>query len=73
MYEMHPSEMKNLALVAAAAAERDGFEATAEAWAKIAKDCALEATAFVALGSGTLSLSSGSTSLEAVVALLSLF
>ena len=30
MFEMHPSEMKNLALVAAAAAERDSFNAKAE-------------------------------------------
>jgi hypothetical protein len=70
--EMHPSEMKNLALAAAAAAERAGFEATAKAWAEIAKDSALEANALVALASGTLSLYSGRDSLETIVELLSL-
>lgn len=68
---MHPSEMKNLALAAAAAAERDGFEATAKAWAEIAKDCSLDATALVVLASGTLSLNSGGTSLETIAALFS--
>jgi hypothetical protein len=40
---MHPSEMKNCALVAAARAERDGFTATAEALKLLASACALEA------------------------------
>jgi hypothetical protein len=40
---MHPSEMKNYALVAAVSAEREGFFATAEALLALAKMCALEA------------------------------
>lgn len=47
MLEMHPSELKNIALTAAATAERDGFNGTAEAWAQIARICALEAIALV--------------------------
>jgi hypothetical protein len=47
MLEMHPSELKNIALTAAAAAERDGFTGTAEAWAQIARICALEANSLV--------------------------
>jgi hypothetical protein len=47
MFEMHPSELKNIALTAAAAAERDGFTGTAEAWAQIARKCALEANVLV--------------------------
>ncbi len=40
---MHPSELKNQALVAAAMAERDGFAATAEAFQLLAIACATEA------------------------------
>jgi hypothetical protein len=40
---MHPSEMKNCALVAAARAAKDGFTATAEALTLIASACASEA------------------------------
>lgn len=40
---MHPSELKNQALVAAAMAERDGFQATADAFKLLAKACAAEA------------------------------
>lgn len=40
---MHPSELKNQALVAAAMAERNGFAATAEAFRLLAISCAEEA------------------------------
>ena len=40
---MHPSELRNLALVAAAIAERNGFAATAEAFRLLAISCAEEA------------------------------
>jgi hypothetical protein len=40
---MHPSELKNRALVAAARAELDGFTATAEALMLLASACASEA------------------------------
>ena len=40
---MHPSELKNRALVAAARAEMDGFNATAEALFLLAKGFASEA------------------------------
>lgn len=40
---MHPSELKNQALVAAMMAERDGFTATAEAFKLLATACAAEA------------------------------
>lgn len=40
---MHPSELKNRALVAAAKAEMDGFIATAEALILLASACASEA------------------------------
>lgn len=40
---MHPSELKNQALAAAAMAERDGFTATAEAFKLLATVCATEA------------------------------
>lgn len=40
---MHPSELKNQALVAALMAERDGFKATAEAFKLMATACAAEA------------------------------
>jgi hypothetical protein len=40
---MHPSEMKNAALAAAARAEQDGFSATARAFLKLADVCAGEA------------------------------
>jgi hypothetical protein len=39
---MHPSELKNQALVAAAMAQRDGFSATAEAFKLLAIACAEE-------------------------------
>jgi hypothetical protein len=42
---MHPSELKNQALVAAAMAERNGFTATAEALMTLAAACAAEARA----------------------------
>jgi len=40
---MHPSELKNRAIVAAAKAEMDGFTATAEAFILLAKAFASEA------------------------------
>lgn len=40
---MHPSELKNQALVAAALAKHEGFTATAEALVLLAKACAAEA------------------------------
>lgn len=40
---MHPSELKNQALVAAAKAQLDGFSATAEAFLLLANACAIEA------------------------------
>lgn len=40
---MHPSELKNRAIVAAAKAEMEGFTATAEAFLFLAKACASEA------------------------------
>lgn len=40
---MHPSEMKNQALVAAAQAQREGFTATAEAMLLLAQACVNEA------------------------------
>ena len=40
---MHPSEMKNAALAAAAKAEQDGFSATARAFLQLADVCAGEA------------------------------
>jgi hypothetical protein len=40
---MHPSEMKNAALAAAAKAEQDGFTATARAFLQLANVCAGEA------------------------------
>lgn len=40
---MHPSELKNQALVAAAMAERDGFSGTARALVLLAAACATEA------------------------------
>jgi hypothetical protein len=40
---MHPSEMKNQALVAAARAQREGFTATAEAMLLLAQACVNEA------------------------------
>lgn len=40
---MHPSELKNQALVAAAMAEREGFAASAEAFKLLALACAEEA------------------------------
>ena len=40
---MHPSELKNKALVAAAQARLDGFGATAESFLLLAAACAAEA------------------------------
>lgn len=40
---MHPNELKNQALVAAAQAQLDGFTATAEAFLLLANACAIEA------------------------------
>jgi prophage DNA circulation protein len=40
---MHPSEMKNSALVAAAKAKKDGFSGTAAALFALAEACAEEA------------------------------
>lgn len=39
---MHPSELKNMALVAALSAEREGFSATAEALLELAISCNIE-------------------------------
>jgi hypothetical protein len=39
---MHPTELKNRALVAAAVAAKEGFTATAEALMQIASACASE-------------------------------
>lgn len=44
---MHPSEMKNAALAAAARAEQDGFSATARALLQLANVCAGEARQLV--------------------------
>ena len=41
---MHPSELKNRALVAAAIAQASGFHATGEAFLLLAHDCLDEAT-----------------------------
>ncbi len=41
---MHPSELKNRALVAASAAQAGGFHATAEAFLLLARDCMAGAT-----------------------------
>lgn len=73
MFEMHPSKMKNLALVAAASAKQDGFTATSEAWIQIAKGCALESSALFALASGALTFSSNSDMIKTLAALLSAF
>jgi hypothetical protein len=51
---MHPSEMKNCALIAAARAERDGFIATAEALFLLAETCADEARDQLMQTSGAL-------------------
>lgn len=67
---MHPSELKNLALAAAAAAQRDGFPGTAEAWAEIAKTCALDALSLVGLGTDTVPFGTASNSMEMVAAVL---
>jgi hypothetical protein len=40
---MHPSEMENCAVVAAAEAERDGFSGTADALLLLAQTCVSEA------------------------------
>lgn len=70
MFEMHPSEMKNLALAAAAAAERDGFPGTAESWAEIARSCGAEAVHLEGQGADVILFSTASYSLETVAALL---
>ncbi len=60
---MHPSELKNQALVAAAMAERNGFSATAEAFKHLAMACAEEARELIAPAldfGGSVSRSSGS-------------
>jgi hypothetical protein len=44
---MHPSEMKNFALVAAARAEQDGFVETAKALLLLAEVCAGDARELV--------------------------
>jgi hypothetical protein len=51
---MHPSELKNQALVAAAVAEREGFTATAEAFKLLATACATEAGDLFSSASGSL-------------------
>ena len=43
LYSMHPSEMKNCALIAAAEAERDCFAGTAAALLLLAQTCIAEA------------------------------
>jgi hypothetical protein len=50
-YSMHPSELKNCALVAAAEAERDGFTGTAAALILLAQACVSEARELEALHS----------------------
>ena len=50
---MHPSELKNHALVAAAVAEREGFTATAEAFKLMAIACATEARDLLLSASST--------------------
>ena len=72
MFAMHPSELKNLALVAASRADRDGFSATAEAWLQIANACALEANALSEQDSGTLAFNMGNPSAVAVAAIFSM-
>jgi hypothetical protein len=44
---MHPSELKNMALVAALSAEREGFPATAEALLELAISCSVESMSYV--------------------------
>ena len=66
MLEMHPSELKNIALSAAAAAECDGFTGTAEAWAQIASRCAQEASSLASDGPGSLILAMASYTLKSV-------
>lgn len=51
LYAMHPSEMKNCALIAAAEAERDGFSGTAAALLLLAQTCIAEAKELEALWS----------------------
>ncbi len=51
---MHPSELKNQALVAAAAAEREGFTATAEAFKLLATACGTEARELLLSATKTL-------------------
>lgn len=48
---MHPNEMKNAALTAAAKAEQDGFTATAKAFLQLAEVCVGEAMQIVTLAS----------------------
>jgi hypothetical protein len=44
---MHPSELKNRALTAAAAAENAGYPATAEAFRYLAMNCIEDATSLI--------------------------
>lgn len=46
---MHPNEIKNRALLAAAFAEMDGFSATAKALRQFADACSVEAGSVTAL------------------------
>lgn len=61
---MHPSELKNQALVAAAVAERDGFTATAEALKLLATACAAEADNLLRLSPGQGSRTEESSTLD---------
>jgi hypothetical protein len=73
MFEMHPRELKNRALAAVAAAEWDGFIGTADAWAQIAKTCALEAGALAGLVSALLMSSIDQDTQETLMSLFSMF
>jgi hypothetical protein len=59
---MHPSELKNQALVAAAVAESEGFAATAEAFKLLATACAAEARDLILSASSNLTPSANLSS-----------
>lgn len=61
---MHPSELKNLALISAAMAQREGFSATAEAFKQMAIACAEEARELL-IGAASEAGRSGLRQLEA--------
>jgi hypothetical protein len=66
MFEIHPSELKNMALAASAAAERDGFIGTAAGWAQIARMCADDADFILSEGPGSFVLAMVNGTLKTV-------